>query len=1011
MELLAPQTSQLQNHPQVQLLSQQVQHSLILAFFVNTDTTPEADETIIFTITGVTGGGTNTLTIDSAKAVYTHTITNDDFILANFSSAISNGLEGNSGTTPVTIPVTLSQTSTSAISIAYTVGGTADSTDHTLAFGTLTFLADATTANITFDVNGDATTEQDETVIITLGTVSGDTYAKLGTTSRHTYAITTDDNATVEFASSTGSAPESVAGTINIPINLSQANPTNATTITYTVSGTSDATDHNLTDGTITIPANTTTANISFTVTDDIIVENDETIIITLTGVNSGTSATPSLLGPNVTHTYTITNDESPTVEFASSASSALESAVGSSVYTSIPVKLSQANPTNATTITYTLSGTATESSDYTAAGYDATLDSGTITIAAGATTGNIAFVITDDTTTENDETIIVTLTGVSDGSSGTIAPIIGTTRQHTHTIINDDGSLYSISNSNVIEGRSGTKKMVFTIFRRGILTSGNNEQVRYTVDTTASMAGINDTSTPNFTTSTVNNDVTGVLSGTIDFSGGVAVKTLAFTVNGDYWKENDEQFIVTISAPTGGIIIKAKGIATIKERNLQSMMGIYALRDLNPEKDTPAIRVVRYDFEEQDIGFNDDGSLDTASLLKFVNAPSLQQRHRGYIKTWYDQSYINPVNFTTIYNQPIIVFDGALVLTSTGEPGIEFNLGRSYGKNIGDLGSGDYMEALRPQSDTTVENLEIYLNHQLPQFVSGYPSVISLSGHTDHAGKQMYTTLGRSDVTIWTVDTTATAGAGVLAHPNAASASPYTLNQLNQVVFTANSDNTTAGTAAKNYTDAKQAIFMHGARLTSDNTLVDNSIVVNERWFLMADARNLGPGATHPTGHGILNEAVIYAGDTLHSYDTPSVHGTVGNDVFTYAGENYSQIVGSTGYDTLYVDANSGSTSTGYAIALSDATTATTAKVIGIELIYTFDNNRNDTITLTDAVVDSAEQSTMEIQASSSDRVILPSGYSTDGANHAHNGITTYKLYTKGSRKVYISGGAVTAP
>ena len=82
--------------------------------------------------------------------------------------------------------------------------------------------------------------------------------------------------------------------------------------------------------------------------------------------------------------------------------------------------------PTTSLTMTYSLGGTATENADYTIQG------SGSVIVAANATSTNLAIVITNDPVDESDETVIVTLTsgaGYDTGSQGI----------HTLTIVDDD--------------------------------------------------------------------------------------------------------------------------------------------------------------------------------------------------------------------------------------------------------------------------------------------------------------------------------------------------------------------------------------------------------------------------------------------------------------------------------------------------------------------------------------------------------------------------------------------
>ena len=90
--------------------------------------------------------------------------------------------------TPVDIEVSLSTASGRDVTADYAVtGGTATGGDYTLAAGTVTILAGATTANVSLAVTNDATYEANETVEITL---SNPTNATLGANTLYTYTIT-----------------------------------------------------------------------------------------------------------------------------------------------------------------------------------------------------------------------------------------------------------------------------------------------------------------------------------------------------------------------------------------------------------------------------------------------------------------------------------------------------------------------------------------------------------------------------------------------------------------------------------------------------------------------------------------------------------------------------------------------------------------------------------------------------------------------------------------------------
>lgn len=113
--------------------------------------------------------------------------------------------------------------------------------------------------------------------------------------------------AAVTFASVSNSVGE-YAGTLSIPVSISQARSID-TVATYQVTGSAiNGNDHDLADGTVTIPAGSTSANIQISIVDDSDDESFETVSIEI--LNSAT-ASP---GDISTHTLTI-RDNDPTVD------------------------------------------------------------------------------------------------------------------------------------------------------------------------------------------------------------------------------------------------------------------------------------------------------------------------------------------------------------------------------------------------------------------------------------------------------------------------------------------------------------------------------------------------------------------------------------------------------------------------------------------------------------------------------------------------------------------------
>ncbi|MDA8561475.1 FG-GAP-like repeat-containing protein, partial [Nitrospinae bacterium] len=111
----------------------------------------------------------------------------------------------------------------------------------------------------------------------------------------------------ITFSDSTSSQSEDVTE-VTIPVTLSK---TSSSTVTVDYAVTSTATgggvDFTLASGTLTFSAGTTTQNISFTIVDDLEVENTETITVTLSSPTSSIFVTSTIS----THTFSITDDDS----------------------------------------------------------------------------------------------------------------------------------------------------------------------------------------------------------------------------------------------------------------------------------------------------------------------------------------------------------------------------------------------------------------------------------------------------------------------------------------------------------------------------------------------------------------------------------------------------------------------------------------------------------------------------------------------------------------------------
>nr|WP_045357963.1 Calx-beta domain-containing protein [Microcystis aeruginosa] len=486
------------------------------------DTTVESDETVALTLTA----GTD-YTIGTTTAV-TGTITNDD---TSVTLAVSPASVTEDGTSNLVYTFTRSGVIANALTVNYTLGGTATlNTDYTRSGtnNTVTFAANATTATVIVDPTADTTVESNETVALTLASGTGYT---IGTPNAATGTITNDDTS-VTLAVSPASVTEN--GTTNLIYTFTRTGvTTSALTANYTVGGTATfntdytqtgAASFTSTTGTVTFAANATTATVTVDPTADTTVESDETVVLTLATGTGYTIGTPTAV------TGTINNDDT-NVTLAVSPGSVTEDGTNNLVYTFTRTGVT----TNALTVNYTLGGTATLNTDYTRTGTN-----NTVTFAANSATATVTVDPTADTTVESDETVILTL------AAGT-GYTVGTTTAVTGTITNDDTTVtsqLSINDITVVEGKDNNAILTVTV------DNPNPQPITFNYTT----APINATANVDYTSQT----------GTLTIAANTATATISIPILNDNLNEPDEAFTVTLSNPVNATINPEGGIGEV---------------------------------------------------------------------------------------------------------------------------------------------------------------------------------------------------------------------------------------------------------------------------------------------------------------------------------------------------------------------------------------------------------------------------------------------------------------
>ena len=219
------------------------------------------------------------------------------------------------------------------------------------------------------------------------------------------------------------------------------------TVIEYTLTGTAtNGDDYTQLSGTITILANTRVTSIPLDTIDDSDPEDQETVIITLTGVTEGNPGI-QIDTDNDTASIDIADNDTPLARVSSFTMGDEEQAEPGSF------TLSQTVATEVdTVITYSLMGTATEGADYNIQPTPAVTR--TAVIPADSQSVTITLAVIDDDLVENNETVTLRIESISGDSQLEIDP---NQRSGTLTIIDNDRAEVSVAATIPTANEAGT--------------------------------------------------------------------------------------------------------------------------------------------------------------------------------------------------------------------------------------------------------------------------------------------------------------------------------------------------------------------------------------------------------------------------------------------------------------------------------------------------------------------------------------------------------------------------
>lgn len=440
--------------------------------------------------------------------------------------------EGNSGITPATFTISLSNPSSFPLNfVANTADGSATAPGDYQALNgvAVAFAPLQTSQTLTVNVVGDTIVEGHENfqLLLSDGTPPepGSSLPR-GVVANAFGTINSDDTAVLSLNSV--STAEGNAGTTPLQFTATlSAQVQGEVQINFaTADGTATVADadYQAASGTLTFASLATTQTLSVNVIGDIEVEPTQTFAVNLSalslpaGVSFGSNGTGTIVNDDAT-AFSIAG---ATVVEGTGGSNALNFTVSLSAPAKDPVSVQYA----------TSAGSATTPADYAAT-------SGTLTFAGGQTSRTVAVAIVTDNLVEPDENFTMVL---SNPSGGTIA-----VASATGTITNDDFATLTISDVTQNEGNgNGTTAFVFTI------TSSNPSSQPITVNyqTADGTAG-----TPN--------DYFAA-SGTATIPAGATSVTVTVLVVADNVLEPDETFTVNLSGAQGATLADATGLGTI---------------------------------------------------------------------------------------------------------------------------------------------------------------------------------------------------------------------------------------------------------------------------------------------------------------------------------------------------------------------------------------------------------------------------------------------------------------
>ncbi|MBF0450149.1 MAG: carboxypeptidase regulatory-like domain-containing protein [Candidatus Magnetomorum sp.] len=323
-------------------------------------------------------------------------IRDDDMTQVEWTKA-TESFDEDQGT--IVLEVSLNKVSYTDVTVPYalTLSGTATAEDHSITSGVFVIPAESMNLTKSFTIIEDGIDEPDETIVLELQTP---TNAKLGINRIKTITIIDNDVPVISWSKTSDDENENI-GSVTITAQLSIPSYTDVV-CPYTVSGSADSNDHQLTNGSIVISAGLTSKTLIIVISDDDVDEPNENVVVTL-----GNPDNAQLEPSKNSYSLTILDNDTPLVNWSKSTLTKNENA-GTITLTATLTIPSYTD----VIVNYSLSGDAERQVDYQ-------LSSDNFTISKGNLSHTFSITIVEDKIVEPHEDILLTFTQITNAMAG----------------------------------------------------------------------------------------------------------------------------------------------------------------------------------------------------------------------------------------------------------------------------------------------------------------------------------------------------------------------------------------------------------------------------------------------------------------------------------------------------------------------------------------------------------------------------------------------------------------